>query len=609
MAKKTFFMLLLGIIFITAGLFIFPRQAEIVVAKSVNGEVRPYVEKLVYEVNKQLKGKLRGKYTFYVANFEKGKPFPEPGLNDGKTILWLGSTRNYIPDLKPFDIVLTSTPLLNSFLKNDGDEAFYFPLFTDELTIKPREGEFIALIGEPLFVEDVLKEDNVAYVKYRLDQEQLIVKDLDKFQAVFIEGSALNDASIDVHPIILALAAQKIPLATYWAWPEKEEPLNLFNDEINFYLDKTDAKRLVHAFLQRPLAEDILHRAQDARRLVKNRYSLASATETLISVLIEHKEKEIPIAKNSLNFDLPVAVGHTGSGDFWLAYDLSSFLHHKGWNTSQTYFNSLYKYKTAVNIVVRGFEADDDNMIGQTNIYYLAYPQLRDDVPQAVIEDKEGFYQETLEHLTKYDAVATASKSLAEALTERGVETHYIPQFTNSERFYPDYDKELTSEVLFVGINAPYRRAAKIALDHKLPITIYGPNWGDDAKGDYIDNRILRKYYSSAKIVLNDTRKEMLVHGIISNRNFDASACGTLVISDYMPEIEEVYGDSVPMWKTDKELIKLIKYYLDPAHEQERLDKANRAREITLHNFTAQMAADKFEKLIDEAKEKKSKKN
>ena len=157
--------------------------------------------------------------------------------------------------------------------------------------------------------------------------------------------------------------------------------------------------------------------------------------------------------------------------------------------------------------------------------------------------------------------------------------------------------------MLFVGRNAPYRRSAQTALENNLPVTIYGPNWGDDAKDDFVNNNDLHKYYSSAKIVLNDSRYEMLTFGVISNRIFDATACGALVISDYMPEIEEIYGDSIPMWKTEKELVALIKYYLDPTHEDERLEKAQKAREITLKNFTAKQAAEKFEAIINDVKQ------
>ena len=114
----------------------------------------------------------------------------------------------------------------------------------------------------------------------------------------------------------------------------------------------------------------------------------------------------------------------------------------------------------------------------------------------------------------------------------------------------------------------------------------------------------MRKHYSSAKIVLNDTREGMKEFGFISNRIFDATACETLIISDYMPEIEEIYGDTVPMYKTKEELISLVKYYLDDKNQAERKDKAKRAREITLKNFTSEKAAIKFQQIFDHISQK-----
>ena len=159
----------------------------------------------------------------------------------------------------------------------------------------------------------------------------------------------------------------------------------------------------------------------------------------------------------------------------------------------------------------------------------------------------------------------------------------------------------MKSEILFVGSNSFYRKAYKYLLDEGFNVTIYGPGYSKGiSKGEYLDNRILRKYYSSAKIVLNDTRDGMKEFGFISNRIFDASACETLVISDYMKEIEDIYGDSVPMFKTKEELVNLVEYFLDPKNEEERKNKAKKARDITLRHFTAENAANDFIKVFND---------
>ena len=48
-------------------------------------------------------------------------------------------------------------------------------------------------------------------------------------------------------------------------------------------------------------------------------------------------------------------------------------------------------------------------------------------------------------------------------------------------------------------------------------------------------NDELRRVYSSAGIVLNDHWDDMRAHGFVSNRIYDALACGAVVVSDDVP--------------------------------------------------------------------------
>ena len=117
-------------------------------------------------------------------------------------------------------------------------------------------------------------------------------------------------------------------------------------------------------------------------------------------------------------------------------------------------------------------------------------------------------------------------------------------------------------------------------------------------KAPYIPNNVLNQYYSSAKIVLNDHRPDMKSYGFINNRIYDATAAGALVISDYIPEIEEIYQGCVPTYKTKEELAYLLNYYL--THEDKRQQKALCAQEITLKNFTHTEIAKKILHLAKE---------
>lgn len=193
-----------------------------------------------------------------------------------------------------------------------------------------------------------------------------------------------------------------------------------------------------------------------------------------------------------------------------------------------------------------------------------------------------------------FDVIAVASPAYAAELNRVGIKAVYVPQFTNPEKFYPDPDPALASDILFVGSNWHDRTSLRYALEAGFTVAVYGYNWQgivppEMYKAPYIANTELNRYYSSAKIVLNDHRPDMKDFGFVNNRIYDATAAGALVISDYMPEIETAYGDAVPMYKNKEELARLLEYYL--AHEDERLALAAKARRITLEKFTNAAAA------------------
>ncbi len=194
------------------------------------------------------------------------------------------------------------------------------------------------------------------------------------------------------------------------------------------------------------------------------------------------------------------------------------------------------------------------------------------------------------------DIVLTGSSKKNKIYREKGVNSHFLPQFTRVDKFYPAVQENLKRKLLFVANqwpDFPVRKTVQYAKNTGIQIDVFGDNWDnilvDEAaswwKARQIPNDQLKFFYSSADIVLNDTRPDMIEAGFISNRIFDATACGTLVISDYMPEIEEIYGDSVPMYKSPEEFKQLIDFYL--SHPEERHRLALKAQKITLERFTA----------------------
>ncbi|HEX7473339.1 MAG TPA: glycosyltransferase, partial [Candidatus Limnocylindrales bacterium] len=115
--------------------------------------------------------------------------------------------------------------------------------------------------------------------------------------------------------------------------------------------------------------------------------------------------------------------------------------------------------------------------------------------------------------------------------------------------------------------------------------------------GDWISNAELRRYYSSAAIVLNDHWQDMRDEGFFSNRLYDALASGAFVVSDHVPGIEEEFDNGLVTYRRKDELIAVLDRYL--ADPEARRDVARRGRAAVLSRHTFGHRA---ETILDAAK-------
>ncbi|NEP73002.1 MAG: tetratricopeptide repeat protein [Okeania sp. SIO2G4] len=172
----------------------------------------------------------------------------------------------------------------------------------------------------------------------------------------------------------------------------------------------------------------------------------------------------------------------------------------------------------------------------------------------------------SLQEYEQYDRVFVASHSYAEELQKKvKVPVQTLLQCTDPNLFYPDKEGyEEIGEILFVGNSRKvYRQIVKDAVKSGLKVDVYGTNWGNllpdgYLKGEYIPNEILRRYYSKCGVLLNDHWDTMLEKGFISNRLFDAAACGATIISDKIAGLEKVFGDKIYTYNSQEYLSKVI---------------------------------------------------
>lgn len=313
----------------------------------------------------------------------------------------------------------------------------------------------------------------------------------------------------------------------------------------------------------------------------------------LIATSINAHATETVVIKSTTNR------GETNIGDYWIAEDLNLAFNELGYNSEVDYRGEYHKQRTnepMLNIYMRGYTKFTPPFPEGKTLLYVYYPMeytqsSKNKTPKEELNTRAQMPEDTNldDDFNNYDIIAVASSSYAKELNNAGIKAIYIPQYTNPQKFYPDAKEEYKHDILFVGSNWHDRTSLRYAIEEGFDVAVYGYNWqgvvpNEMYKATYIENTKLNQYYSSAKIVLNDHRPDMKEKGFINNRIYDVTATGTMVISDYMPEIKEAYGDTIPMYKNKEELKSLLNYYLN--NESERNALAKQAQKITLEKFT-----------------------
>lgn len=201
----------------------------------------------------------------------------------------------------------------------------------------------------------------------------------------------------------------------------------------------------------------------------------------------------------------------------------------------------------------------------------------------------------SISELKKYDHVFVASSTYTEWLSRSlGDRVSTLLQCTDPNVFFKDSEESpAVRDVIFVGNSrGQQREVVQYAVESGIDFEIYGGMWEGLAphgmvKGTYIPNSSLRKYYSTAKIVLNDHWPDMREHGFISNRVFDAGACGAVIISDEMAELGELFGESVAQYSSAESLREITLELLNDDARRKKMGNQMRTMISKHHTFAA----------------------
>ncbi len=242
---------------------------------------------------------------------------------------------------------------------------------------------------------------------------------------------------------------------------------------------------------------------------------------------------------------------------------------------------------SAVTIVLRGNRPYyPKEAVKQKNIMWnISHP---DDVPQ--------------EEYERFDLVYFASQKLCDRWKDKiSTKCDVMLQCTDPE-VMKSTAGEKKYELLFIGNSRRvYRQVVQDALTLDYPLTIFGRHWEafEEAqkcvKEPYMPNEQVGQAYRDARIVLNDHWDDMKETGIVSNRLFDALAAEAFIISDELPEIEEIFQGTVVTYQDRADLKKKADYYMQHPEEAEKLAKRGHELVIKEHTFRRRM-----EKLVQD---------
>lgn len=318
----------------------------------------------------------------------------------------------------------------------------------------------------------------------------------------------------------------------------------LFPDTLPKFNDANELQALIQHYLANPEEREALAAKLHADVLANHTYDNRANTfrDTLEKML-----------ESSLRFAIKIGVPNEDEkqawGDYHFALGIKRALEKQGHIARIDILPNWVEFGPNagddVVIVLRGLSQYKPQPTAINLMWLISHP---DDVKLSEYAD--------------YDHVFVASEPFAKQLAARlGDKVTPLLQCTDPALFYPDAQNDNhVADLLFVGNSrGQQREGVMYALQTGVDFCVYGEMWetilpANNLRGTHIPNDSLRQYYSSANIVLNDHWPDMRLEGFVSNRIYDAGACGATVLTDDMASCRSLFGDTVAYYDSAESL-------------------------------------------------------
>ncbi|MDO5852456.1 MAG: glycosyltransferase, partial [Methanobacteriaceae archaeon] len=347
-------------------------------------------------------------------------------------------------------------------------------------------------------------------------------------------------------------------------------PKELFGDKLPTYDSKETLDKLVNFYLDCPEKRD--EKIKELQEIVLNNHTYQHRAKKIKELLIGYANTK----KITIKTPVPKKEDKFKWGDYHFALNLQKSLNCYGYLTKVELLDDWNTFKDSnsdIVIVLRGLSKYDVKTQHYNIMWNISHPDM------ITLDEYESFDHVYIASLYWVNKIKSLLK----------VDVDVLLQCTDTKRFYPNYDENYDTELLFVGNSRlVYRKILKDLIPTQHDLSVYGDMWDNiiDAnyiKGEHINNKDLSKAYSSTKVLLNDHWDDMREKGFISNRIFDAIACGSVVVTDHVKSIEEVLPSVV--------------YYDDPSELESKINEALKIGKID-HNIAYEHTYDKRAKTI-----------
>lgn len=305
-------------------------------------------------------------------------------------------------------------------------------------------------------------------------------------------------------------------------------------------------------------------------------------TQTAPRPLVIHDRASRPL-RWAIKIGAPTVERRTNWGDWHFAESLRDSLERLGHEVAIDCKNEWYRptaHLDDVVLQVRGVSIYEVNP-GHVNLMWvISHPD-----------------RVSTSEMVDYDRVFGASPRWCETMSNRlGRRVEPMLQCTDHRRFRPVApDARRSHEVLVVANARGMRPSVEAALDAGIVPAVYGLRWDgmlpDGAwRAPHIPNDELPSVYAAAGVVLNDHWDDMREGGFLSNRLFDLAACDARVVTDHLPEVEDVFGDVVLTFGRGRTMAEAVQQQLEETPERARARRELGERIRRQHTFDARAA-------------------